>query len=354
MHHSARLPLCTIPPNSSVWYLQAIVKKTLARKLSRVRVALMLQSIAAALADMTIASTDSSAVFSSKRNPLQEVGVLQNVLTSVGPGHWFYLAAVCRLWRDLYAQLPPAEVAAYAREGLKDRISCDAYMTLYSAVFTSPARVSLALAAGGIDSTAWSFNFAAGRHSSAALLAAAQQQGIGFTSATTTGAASSSRQFATLQFLRAQGCPWHSGACHCAAKAGTLQTLQWLREQGCEWDARCILQSAVSSGSTELAAWVMAQPGVERTEWALLEAVRRGDTPMCQFLHAEQCLPWNERTTSAAATHNQIDTLDWLREQGCPWSVDKLCAAAAERGAVEVLEHLQQHDGVRFTPEQLR
>eukprot|EP00953_Heterococcus_sp_UTEX-ZZ885_P000722 908-Heterococcus_DN1.PRE.5 len=267
----------------------------------------MLQSIAAALAGMTIESTDSSAVLSSNRNPLQEVGVLQNVLTSVGPGHWFYLAAVCRLWRDLYAQLAPVEVAVDARDGHKDRISCDAHMTIYNAVFTSPARVRLALSAGGIDSTAWSFNFAAGRHSSAALLAAAQQQGIEFTSATTTGAASSRQQFATLQFLRAQGCPWHSGACHCAAKAGALQTLQWLREQGCEWDARCILQSAVSSGSTELTAWVMAQPGVEITEWALLEAVRR----------------------------------------------DKLCAAAAERGAIEVLEHLQQHDGVRFTPEQL-
>jgi hypothetical protein len=316
------------------------------------QIVLMLQSMAAALADIATASLNSSAMHSSSRNPLQEVGVLQNVLESVGPGHWYYLAAVCRLWRDLYSQLAPAEMAARARDGVK-HISCDAHTTLYSAVFASSERVSLALAAGGIDSTTRNFHFAAGRHSSAAVLAAAQQQGIEFTTAALYGAASSSRQLATLQFLRAQGCPWHGGACALAAEAGALQTLQWLREQGCGWDAGYILQSAVSSGSTELTAWVMAQPGVEITEWLLLEAVRRGDTAMCQFLRTEQRLPWNECTTSAAASNNQVDTLNWLREQGCPWSVDKLCAAAAERGAVEVLEHLQQHDGVQFSPEQL-
>jgi hypothetical protein len=165
--------------------------------------------------------------------------------------------------------------------------------------------------------------------------------------------ASSSKQFATLQFLRAHGCVWNEQACDYAAEAGALQSLQWLREQGCEWNASCILYSAACSGSVELAAWVKAQPGVEATEWALNTAAKNGDVPMCRLLRAEQC-PWSESTTSAAAPGNQIDTLNWLQEQGCPWSVDKLCIAAAEGGSIEVLEHLQQHDSVQFSPEQLR
>jgi hypothetical protein len=174
-----------------------------------------------------------------------------------------------------------------------------------------------------------------------------------YTIATMTGAASSRQQLATVQFLRAQRCPWDWRACQSAAQAGALQTLQWLREQGCDWGAEYILHSAASSGSIELTAWVLAQPGVIASEAALITAAKAGDMPMCQFLRAEQ-LPWTESTTSAAAAGNHVGVLDWLREQGCPWDAQLLCIAAAEGDSVEVLQHLQQHDGVQCTAAQLR
>jgi hypothetical protein len=64
---------------------------------------------------------------------------------------------------------------------------------------------------------------------------------------------------------------------------------------------------------------------------------------MCEYLHAEQC-PWSELESDEAAKNDQVHTLRWLHEHGCPWDCDSVCMRAAASGSVEVLEYLQQHD----------
>jgi hypothetical protein len=74
-------------------------------------------------------------------NPLSHVSILQQVLSYVGPGHWWYVATVCSLWRDLYKELSTVQLVGY--RGLYNHnvsITCTPQMTLYSAVFASASR----------------------------------------------------------------------------------------------------------------------------------------------------------------------------------------------------------------------
>jgi hypothetical protein len=39
------------------------------------------------------------------RNPLRQVGILKRVLDYVGPGHWYFVSTVSKLWKDLYERV---------------------------------------------------------------------------------------------------------------------------------------------------------------------------------------------------------------------------------------------------------
>jgi hypothetical protein len=45
-----------------------------------------------------------------RHGPLLEPGILQRVLSFVGPGHWLFVATVSRLWKELYARVAAKEL----------------------------------------------------------------------------------------------------------------------------------------------------------------------------------------------------------------------------------------------------
>jgi hypothetical protein len=227
------------------------------------------------------------------RDPLLEAGILQRVLSYVGPGHWLFLSTVSSLWRALYARVANRELTRLSynddpeAEEEEGSFICVPHMTLYSAVFSSSSRVQLAQQSGLDNSTA-SYQCSAGMHGNAATLIAAHELGMKYTHFTMMGAAKHN-QLSVLQFLHAQGCSWHEAVAAAAAKRGDLQMLQWVCEQGCEWDDWYICDYAASSGNIEMAAWVKQEPWVVCDEYAMRAAAAKGHTAMCQFLHAEQC-----------------------------------------------------------------
>ena len=42
-------------------------------------------------------------------------------------------------------------------------------------------------------------------------------------------------QLETLQWLRANGCPWDGETCEWAVRGGHVELLAWARANGCEW-----------------------------------------------------------------------------------------------------------------------
>jgi hypothetical protein len=56
-------------------------------------------------------------------NPLRQAGVLQRVLDYVGPGHWLFVSAVSKLWKDLYERVESRRMEKDRRMN-KDPFTC--------------------------------------------------------------------------------------------------------------------------------------------------------------------------------------------------------------------------------------
>jgi hypothetical protein len=65
-------------------------------------------------------------------------------------------------------------------------------------------------------------------------------------------------------------------------------------------------------------------------------AAERGDMQLLQWLRAHGCA-WDGYTCSCAAHHGHLDVLMWATEQGCPWS-DYTCDSAASGGHLHILQ----------------
>eukprot|EP00953_Heterococcus_sp_UTEX-ZZ885_P012301 7054-Heterococcus_DN1.PRE.1 len=94
-------------------------------------------------------------------NPLHQPGILHEVLSYVGPGHWLFLAKVSSLWRDMYLKVNSAVMSKAYSFYSDPCFTCTPQMTLYSAVFASPAAVQHAHACG-LKCRGGRYEFAAG------------------------------------------------------------------------------------------------------------------------------------------------------------------------------------------------
>ena len=74
-----------------------------------------------------------------------------------------------------------------------------------------------------------------------------------------------------------------------------------------------------------------------RMHWKFIEhASSVGDLEVLKELRMMRC-PWNWRASAAAAKCGHLSSLEWLKDNGCPFPWDVLCAFAAEGGHMEVL-----------------
>ena len=75
---------------------------------------------------------------------------------------------------------------------------------------------------------------------------------------------------------------------------------------------------------------------VEDTQKVLQqEAAAKGQLEVLQWLHANGC-PWNADTCAWAAKGGHLEVLQWARENGCPWD-NLTCCWAIQYGHIELL-----------------
>ena len=68
---------------------------------------------------------------------------------------------------------------------------------------------------------------------------------------------------------------------------------------------------------------------------------RKGNLELLQFLHENGC-PWNEETCSYAAKNGHLECLKYARENRCRWDKDT-CFWAAENSHLECLKYLHEN-----------
>jgi hypothetical protein len=331
-------------------------------------------------------------------NPLLQAGLLEVTFEFVGPGEALFIRAVNSSWKACYDKLTTASQQDCSEEHVHGS-SC----TAYPAVFASASRVKAALKSGlRFDKAKDKLCVCAGRHAGIDALAAAHELGLPFSAAVMRGAASSrclsklqwlhieqqcpfpgeitmiaaragdvemlrwlksagccfdkwtslrgaqsGNNLNVLQFLHAEGCPWHPNVCGAAGEAGDLEQLKWLFSHGATVDNSTAMIAA-RGGAVPVLEWLQQQQqDVELKEHTMCCAAEHGHLQLCQWLHTQQC-PWDDTATFSAARYNHCATLRWLIESGCPHDVthvlDILSAAVlgARNGDFNTLQYLYE------------
>jgi Ankyrin repeats (3 copies) len=328
-------------------------------------------------------------------SPLENAGILLHVLNILGPGHHLFVLAVSKAWRVIYERVDSVEVDELVSGyyNVADKCAVTSKTTLYSAVFSSTSRVSLAYECD-LMPLSDNLHHLAGRAADLFTLQFVHELGLPLTDRVLTGAAASGSvpklqwlhvdqrcrlptditeyaarsgsidamiwvnehcselfsfrtwegaaicaQVQVLQFLRDVGCETDEYACAAAARSGHVPTLKWLRERGYPWwEGICV--DAAESGSVEMMPYLMQQ-GCPIDTGVLGAAAQHGHLAVCQLLVAEQC-PGDTSELRYAAANGHLETVRFLHKAGYPWDPATICSSAAHSGNLELLRYLRQ------------
>mmetsp|Transcript_19579 Transcript_19579/g.42486 ORF Transcript_19579/g.42486 Transcript_19579/m.42486 type:complete len:153 (-) Transcript_19579:61-519(-) len=148
-----------------------------------------------------------------------------------------------------------------------------------------------------------------------------------------------------LLWLQAHQYPlhfWDEGTCSEAAGEGQLEVLKWLRAQDppCPWspdyyesdsEYESEYESVSSSGFVSEIDWEHDHESIylrEQEEGPCCAAAENGQLEALQWLLAEGC-PWFATACDAAARNGHLAVLQWLRAKGCPWD-KRQCSASSQ------------------------
>jgi Ankyrin repeats (3 copies) len=79
---------------------------------------------------------------------------------------------------------------------------------------------------------------------------------------------------------------------------------------------------------------------IDSTQY-IRNAAYHGELDLLNYLHGNGC-PWDEYTCTDAAMNGHLDCLKYAHENGCPWSV-LTCSEAAKNGHMDCLKYLHEN-----------
>ena len=78
-------------------------------------------------------------------------------------------------------------------------------------------------------------------------------------------------------------------------------------------------------------------------EWVMRNAASSGNLELLQWLRGEGC-PWNEDTCLFAVIDGHVEVLRWARENGCPWYAFTRDQAAEKLGYTDDFGNLEEEE----------
>ena len=125
-----------------------------------------------------------------------------------------------------------------------------------------------------------------------------------------------------------------------AAERGCLSTLRSLHRRGRAELTVNLCTSAAKGGQLEVLEWLRENecPWDKNT---CEEAAYSGHLEVLQWARENGC-PWKEDTCWSAAQGGQLEALQWARENGCPWD-ERTCRSAAWGGHLPVLQWAREN-----------
>jgi hypothetical protein len=253
-------------------------------------------------------------------SPLEDAGILKQVLSYAGAGEWIFYAPISKLWLECYRAVPAHEARKDDTVMQRHDLPVVPEMTLRRAVYASAARVKLVHELGLCFSTdSVRLQFYTGRVANIAVLDETHRLGMPVSTHTLNGAAYSGELPTVIWLHTEHSCALDSKTSEYSAGGGHIEVLRWLKEQGMVF-TRYTMNAAAMHGQI-------------------------GPWPTCAYLHAESC-PCDELTVYHAALAKHWDIVCWLHEHGCPWIFKNTCFEAAEQDEVNAMNYLLQQEPV--------
>lgn len=150
-----------------------------------------------------------------------------------------------------------------------------------------------------------------------------------------------------MKWLKENGCKLDAGVTAAASASGKLELLVWLREEmKCAWNGR-VTENAAREGHLEVLRWAR-ENGCPCNKPACHAAARAGRVDMLRLLREppKPC-SWDSETIIQAIVGGHLETVQWLKEQGCKWNGASIVNTAAKEGQIHILQWLLDNgDGV--------
>jgi hypothetical protein len=250
-------------------------------------------------------------------SPLNDAGILKEVLSYVRTGEFIFYAPISKLWLECYRAVPAHELVGKNTACRKQNLKVLSMMTLRRAVYVSVARLKVAYAAGlRFDDDSLKMQVYTGSIASRAVLAEAHKLGLQLSSYTLSGAAGAGELFTVIWLYYEHNCALNSQVDAYSAGGGRIEVLKWLKQQGIVFDEVTVYSAAMA-----------------------------GQHFTCGYLLSEGCR-WDESAVYAAALNSHWDTVRWLHAQGCPWDFVQIGTEAARQGSIEGMAYVLQQEPV--------
>ena len=115
---------------------------------------------------------------------------------------------------------------------------------------------------------------------------------------------------------------------------GRVELAKWGLAEGCPRESPngfTLAIAAAQYGRPELARWLCQEQGFSMDRHVMNRAAGHGNLELVQWLRDEGC-PWGTLTTHWAVAYGRVEVLRWLRENGCPWTAAIRDEAAEKLG----------------------
>jgi len=106
-----------------------------------------------------------------------------------------------------------------------------------------------------------------------------------------------------------------------AARLGSLSLLKWAYDNGCEIRASACTEAA-KRGDLAMLGWLCSYPShITRTVMPCTVAAARGAWATVRWLHVNM-FPWDYMTSYYAERSEDLEMMQWLRLNRCPFPMD--------------------------------
>jgi hypothetical protein len=260
------------------------------------------------------------------------------------PGQYLFIGAVCKEWEAVYAGIADQQVCnicCFCLDEVFKLETCGARTTLYSAAVASPATARLACISGLAVREGSNLQVIAGRYADTETLAALRELGMPLSDNVVRAAAMSGRLNVLQHLLSQQECPKATEISYYAARSGSISMLECLKREGCKFNHHT---RAAAAAAGHLAALQYLRS--EGCEWYKGHisccAASSGSIELVEWLQQQQGVIFDSDAMKWAADAGQTAMCKHLRNTGCEWNAEA-CTRAAESGRSETLRWLREH-----------